>query len=113
MNPSGYLRGLRAALFGMTTTGLSREDDEPYDPADDAPFTVFEHVQLVDPTSPGKASVAAQGPFIPAPSLRRTMADQPGGYLTQEALHAALDQAWTRPCGCGTDPYVFGHVTLS
>jgi hypothetical protein len=41
ISPAGYLRGLDRILAG-TTTNLARDPDDPYDPDEDAPFTVVE-----------------------------------------------------------------------
>jgi hypothetical protein len=41
VSPAGYLRGLDRILAGATTN-LPRDPDDPYDPDEDAPFTVRE-----------------------------------------------------------------------
>lgn len=42
MSAAGYLRGLRELLGQTATTNLQRDPDDPYDPAEDGPFTVVE-----------------------------------------------------------------------
>jgi hypothetical protein len=39
LTPGGYLRGLDAIMGQTATTNLNREPDDPYDPADDPPWT--------------------------------------------------------------------------
>lgn len=45
ITPAGFLRGLDQVLAG-TTTNLNRDPDDPYDPADDEPFTMIEQERL-------------------------------------------------------------------
>ena len=42
VSPAGYLRGLRALLGQTATSNLQRDPDDPYDPAEDAPWSVTE-----------------------------------------------------------------------
>ena len=39
LNANSWLRGLNSLFAGTATTNLQRDPDDPYDPADDLPFT--------------------------------------------------------------------------
>jgi hypothetical protein len=56
VSPAGYLRGLDRIMAGATTN-LARDPDDPYDPDEDAPFTVVEEwsVPLEYPPAPEPA----------------------------------------------------------
>ena len=54
MDAGGWLRGLASVFDGVACTNLQRDPDDPYDPADDLPYTVVtRETGRSDDTQPG------------------------------------------------------------